>query len=367
MSDTLNIKHVLELLEPYDPGLFPDDITERYGIPSAGIVNLSSNENPYPPPEGVIKAVVEALNSTNRYPDPSYRELKEAISKYVKLDAEWVAVGNGSSDMVDLICKTTLSPLDRVVIPVPTYALYMLASMVWEAGISYVETEDSDFTIKAARMQPLLEDAKLVFLGSPNNPTGVRVKEEELEMMLEAKHATFVLDEAYYEFSGKTAVDLLDEHENLIIIRSMSKYFCLAGLRVGYALSNPQIIEGLEKVRLPFNINSLAKTAAVHALQQMEYYKKIGQRIVSERENLRKELERVGLGPLPSEANFLMVRLPEGLDADEFAQKLAAQGVIVRSLKGLLGLTRKCFRVTVGTEDENRKFIQVCEDVLKSI
>ncbi len=182
--------------------------------------------------------------------------------------------------------------------------------------------------------------------------------------MLKDKHATFVVDEAYCEFSGRTAAPLLDECDNLIIIRSMSKYFCLAGFRIGYALSNPNVIESLEKVRLPFNINSLASTAAVHALQNLNYFKEIGQRIISERAILGRELKKIGLEPLPSDANFLMVKLPAGHDVDKFAQELASGGVIVRSLKGLLGLSGEYFRVSVGTEDENKKLVQACAALL---
>jgi histidinol-phosphate aminotransferase len=366
MSNIRNIKSVLGLLEPYDPGLFPSDITQRYGIPENKIVNLSSNENPYPPPKRLIRRIAEVLESANRYPNPSYAELKEAISEYVGLPPDHIAVGNGSSDLIDLTCKVILTPLDKVVIPVPTYALYMLTSMIWETSIMYVETEDSQFRLTAKEIKPFLDGAKLIFLGSPNNPTGIGVEKDELSEMLKAKDATFVVDEAYYEFSDKTAVDLIEKHKNLIILRSMSKYFCLAGFRIGYALSNPVLAAGLEKVRLPFNINSLAQNAAVLALQNPEYFRKICEEIIFERDRLTRELERIGLRSFPSEANFLMVQLPEGRDVDKFTEELASRGIIVRSLNKLLGLPQDYFRVTVGTKSENRRFIRACKTILSA-
>ena len=364
MSSGRNIKNVLGLLEPYDPGLFPGDIKRKYGIPEEEIVNLSSNENPYPPPERLIKKITDELGITNRYPDPSYKELKQSISEYVGLPTENVAVGNGSSDLIELACKIILGPLDRVVMPIPTYALYMLTSMIWETGITYVGTEEAAFRLTANRVRPFLEDAKLVFLGSPNNPTGLSIEIEEIKGMLSHAETTFVLDEAYSEFSGKTAAGLLEDNNNLIIMRSMSKHFCLAGLRVGYALSDPTTVESLEKVRLPFTINNLANRAAIEALKERDYFNRKRQEIVSERERVRENLENIGLKPFPSDANFLMVKLPQGSDSDEFTAQLASQGVIVRSLKGLLGLSGDYFRVTVGTIQENEKFIRTCENIL---
>ena len=364
MPNVPNIKSILGLLEPYDPGSFPEDIAVRYGIPKEAVVNLASNESPYPPPKSLIRKVAKELERVNRYPNPSYRRLKTAISEYVGLPPERVAVGNGSSDLIDLSCKITLSPLEKVVLPIPTYALYMLSSMVWEASITYVDTEDSNFTVKAERMMPHLKDARLVFIGSPSNPTGMSVDKEELGEMLKSTDATFLVDEAYSQFSGMTMAELLENHDNLIIIRSMSKYFCLAGLRIGYALSNPTIIQSLEKVRLPFNINNLAGTAAIQALKNIDYFRKLGQKIISERILLKKELETTGLKLFPSDANFLMAKLPEGYDADEFTQKLASQGIIIRSLKNILGLSGQYVRVTVGTRQENRRLTGACKTIL---
>ncbi|MEM3004797.1 MAG: aminotransferase class I/II-fold pyridoxal phosphate-dependent enzyme, partial [Candidatus Bathyarchaeia archaeon] len=194
-----NLKNIIGLLEPYDPGLFPADVTGRYGITKEKIVNLSSNENPYPLPKSIIRRTAKELLSVHRYPDPSYKELKQSISEYVGLPADCIAVGNGSSDLIDLTCKILLSPLDKVVMPIPTYTLYILASMIWETSISYVTTEEYDFKVRADKLKPFTEAARLIFLGSPNNPTGIRLSDRDLAEILDATDAVILLDEAYCE------------------------------------------------------------------------------------------------------------------------------------------------------------------------
>ncbi|MGQ9543047.1 MAG: histidinol-phosphate transaminase [Candidatus Bathyarchaeia archaeon] len=359
------LKTILTLIGSYDPGLFPEDITRKYGIPESEIVNLGSNENPYRLPEWMVKSLIGELQRINRYPNPSYRDLKEAISKYVDLPPDHITVGNGSSDLIDMVCKATLNPLDRIIVPIPTYTLYMLTSMLWDAKIIYLETEGSDFNVTAANLKPHLKDARLTFLGSPNNPTGRSVARKELEEMLEAGGPLFIVDEAYAEFTGKTVIDLIDDSERLIILRSMSKFFCLAGIRIGYAISNPRLIEGLEKVRLPFTVNRLAQAAAIKALENLDYFMNVAREITAQREELARELSLMGMEPIPSDSNFLMVKLPVGQEADKFTQRLASKGVIIRSLKNLPGVNvGEYVRVTVGTRMENRKFIEACREIL---
>jgi histidinol-phosphate aminotransferase len=365
MLNTQRIKNIIGLLEPYDPGFFPDDITRKYKIPNKQIINLSSNENPNFFPTELRKTLAKDLINVNRYPNPSYKDLKETISEYVKLPIECIAVGNGSSDLIELACKILLNPLDKVVMPVPTYTLYILESMIWETGITYVETEKSGFIIKAENVKPYLNDAKLVFLGSPNNPTGLSINKKELEGMLESEKVTFILDEAYSEFSDKSVAELIKKYDNLIVMRSMSKYFCLAGLRIGYSLSNPTITESLEKVRLPFTISRIASTAAILALKNLKYFQRMAKELLLERDHLSIELKKIGLTPFPSDANFLMVKLPEGVDSSKFSEILAEKGVIVRNMKKLLGLSNgEYLRISIGTKKENEKFIQICKKIM---
>jgi histidinol-phosphate aminotransferase len=365
MLNKQRIKNIIGLLEPYDPGFFPDDIIRKYGIPKEQIINLSSNENPNFFPTELMEKLAKDLINANRYPNPSYKDLKKAISEYVKLPIECIAVGNGSSDLIELTCKVLLNPLDKVVMPVPTYTLYILESMIWETSITYVETEKSGFIIKAENMKPHLDDAKLVFLGSPNNPTGLRISKKELEEMLDVEQVTFIIDEAYSEFSDKTVADLIRKYDNLIVMRSMSKYFCLAGLRIGYSLSNPEIAESLEKVRLPFTISRIASTAAILALKNLQLFHRMANELLLERERLSVELKEIGLTVYPSDANFLMIKLPDGIDSNKFSEMLAKQGVMVRSLKKLIGLSNgEYLRITIGTKKENEKFIETCKKLL---
>jgi histidinol-phosphate aminotransferase len=365
MLNNQKIKNIIGLIEPYDPGFFPEDIIRKYGLSNEQIINLSSNENPNFFPTELIEKLAKDLINVNRYPNPSYEDLKETISEYVKLPIECIAVGNGSSDLIESACKVLLNPLDKVVMPVPTYTLYILESMIWETAITYVETEKSGFILKAENMKPYLKDAKLVFFGSPNNPTGLSIDKKELEEMLDAKKVTFIVDEAYCEFSDKTIAELIKKYDNLIVMRSMSKYFCLAGLRIGYSLSNPTIAESLEKVRLPFALSRIASTAAILALNNLQYFHRMAEELLLERNQLSLELKKIGLIPYPSDANFLMVKLPEGLNSNKFSEMLASQGVIVRNLKRLMGLDNgEYLRITIGTKKENKKLIETCEKLL---
>ncbi len=365
MQKVKGIKALLEFIDPYDPGLFPEDLTDRYGIPENRIVNLGSNENPYPFPSTLLEKMLKELSSINRYPNPSYREVKESIAEYTGFATEHIAIGNGASDIIDLICKITLSPLDKVVMPVPTYTLYMLTSMIWEASLTYVETEKSDFRVTAEEIRPYLDDARLVFLGSPNNPTGRSVEKHQMQEMLKTRETLFIVDETYFEFSGKSVAELINNYPNLIVIRSLSKFYSFAGGRLGYALAHPSIVRSLEKVRLPFNVNSFAHRAVNFIFTHQSYFKKIGRKIISERSHLISSLKKLGLKLWPSNANFFIVKLSDGYTAEEFTTDLAQNGIIIRNLKNLIGLTGEYVRITVGTSEENRRFLQVCKRLLK--
>jgi len=245
------------------------------GFAKRGYIVLCFNENPYPPHPDVVEAVKGELGNIGRYPDPEYRELKDAIAEYLRVDLSEIAVGNGASDVLNNVCVAVLDAMDEVTIPIPSYTMYSFLSMLRDARINFVE-------YPYYRIDPSLIDkarkSKLIFLCSPNNPTGNII--DHLEFILSNFKGFVVLDEAYAEFASRNALNLIDEFENLIIVRTFSKFFGLAGLRIGYAVSkNGEIIEALEKIRLPFCINRIAVKAAIAALEHIDYYQKIRVRI----------------------------------------------------------------------------------------
>ncbi len=354
----------LEYLESYDAGEFPEDISERYGVPREKIVNLNSNENPYPLPESILRAIAEEARQAARYPNPSYAELKRKLSHYTGLPEENIALANGAGELLSHLCTLFLEPLDRVVIPLPTYTMYAFLAMLRDASIAFVEPHGRELYPSLDEILSAAEDAKLIFLCSPNNPTGAAMVKGDIMRIVAGTEATVVVDEAYFEFCGRSVADKVREYENLVVVRSFSKFFGLAGLRVGYALASEKIAELLEKIRNPFCISRIAEKAAVKAIEEVEYFNRAKDRIIQERERLFNELQKIrGLKPYPSEANFLLVKLL-GIPAGELMEKLYRRGIIVRNVSGLPGLKGDHVRITVGTPEENRRLISALREIM---
>lgn len=340
------MREVIRFINPYDPGVFPEDLSIK-------AVQLGSNENPYEPSEEVKRAYLESLKTVNRYPKPDYRILKDAISEYTSFPVENIAVGCGASELIQSVCNVIIEELDRVVIPMPSYSLYILYVMLRDASISFPVFEG--YNIEADVIAE--EKPKLTFLCSPNNPTGNTVEKRVVEEV--AQYSEYVVvDEAYVEFSGKSCIDLVKELENLIVIRSFSKYFGLAGMRVGYAVCSEKVAEAIEKVRLPFAISYPAVKMAIAAIKSRDYYESVKEKIVSERERVFSELSKIGwLKPYPSEANFILVRVDLGSEDSSLMERLLEKGIIVRNAS-VMGLDGEHLRITIGKKEENDRLLQ---------
>ncbi|RLI76702.1 histidinol-phosphate transaminase [Archaeoglobales archaeon] len=340
------MRSVIWIINKYDAGKFPEDIEKEYGLKA---INLSSNENPYPPSDEVKEAYLSALSEINRYPHPEYSDFKKAISEYLGVEESKIAVGNGASDILNNICVALLDTFDKAVIPIPGYTLYAILGMLRDASIEFIEFPN--YNIKADEIPPF----KLLFLCSPNNPTGNAVERKEVKKILERGNYV-VVDEAYVEYCNKSVVDLVNEFDNLIVVRSFSKFFGLAGLRIGYAVGNEQIIEGLEKIRLPFCISKVACDVAIAALKSVDYYNKLRDVVVKERDRLIKEINKIPLlHAYNSDANFVLVKVEKKIN---LARKLEERGIIVRNVTGLMGLKGEHVRITVGSKEENDFLIE---------
>ncbi|NOY10800.1 MAG: histidinol-phosphate transaminase [Archaeoglobi archaeon] len=333
------MRRVVDFINEYDPGPFPEDFDRE-------VIQLASNENPYPPAENVIAAIKNSIFRINRYPSPYYRELKKAISEYTGFGVENIAVSSGASDIIRLVTDILLDPLDRVFVPMPSYTMYVMYSMLREASL---ETR----VYEGYRIDGCYERGKLAFLCSPNNPTGNVVERKVIEEFLQ-NFEYVVVDEAYCEFSGISCADLLEHYDNLIVLRSFSKFFGLAGMRVGYAIADEKVVRAIEKIRNPFSLSMLGQIAAVEALKSVEYYRRVAEIILSERERMRRELEK-RFYVYESSANFLLVKH----DVPDIAERLMEEGVLVRDVTGLEGLDGPHFRVTVGRKEENDRFLEV--------
>lgn len=354
----------LDYIEPYDPGMFPEDASETYGIPREAIVDLASNENPYPPPRPVVEAIACAALRANRYPDPMYRDLKEGLSWYLGQPVENIAVGNGCTEIIDMVCKVFLDPLDKIAVTSPSYSMYALFGMLRDARIVTIETKEPDFRIDSGAILSQASDATITFLCSPNNPTGGSVDGDELDRIIEGTEGLVVLDESYAEFSARSAIPKVHQNANLIVARSMSKFFSMAGMRVGYAVASPSIIDDLEKVRLPFGISSVAEAAAVAALSCLPDYERMRDEVLRERSELMEQLSVMDwMRPYPSEANFMMARVPPRIP--DLAKRLCRAGILVRDLRGVPGLEHHCVRITIGTREENRRLVDTLREIIE--
>ncbi|MFO7968284.1 MAG: histidinol-phosphate transaminase [Archaeoglobaceae archaeon] len=345
-------RNVVNMINPYDAGMFPEDLARKYGLKEPQVIQLASNENPFPPSKQVEEEYMKGLQGLNRYPHPYYNGLKEALSSYLQVDKANIAVGNGAGDILRYMCDVVVDALDQVTIPLPSFTLYAIFAMMRDASINFIEFPH--YRINADE----IPDSKLLFLCSPNNPTGNTIPLGEVERILKKQSGYVILDEAYAEFSGKTGLDLVDKYDNLVVVRTFSKFFALAGLRIGYAVGNESIINAMERTRPPFCISSVASKVGIAALNSIDHYRGIRDKIIEERERLARELEEFDfLEVYPSEANFLLIKA----NKEGISKRLEEKGMIIRNLSGLMGLDGTYIRITVGTEEENNmllKFLQ---------
>lgn len=267
------VRPVVKIINKYNAGFFP----------KSDEINLQSNENPFPPPKDVVDSIVNAVNLVNRYPDPEYGELKLAISEYLDVDVGNIFLGSGIGDCIYNICNVLIESLDEVVIPMPSYTMYVMYSMLREATLNLPVYPY--YRIDFENLVEFSRNSKIVFLCSPNNPTGNSLSLNRIKSVAESVRGYVVVDEAYVEFAGKSALKLVDEYENLIVLRSFSKFFGLAGLRIGYGICKDyEVVSAIEKIRLPFCISQVSLQAGITALKCIDYYNNIRNIIVRERD-----------------------------------------------------------------------------------
>jgi histidinol-phosphate aminotransferase len=349
-------------IQPYQPGKPVEELERELGIP--GAVKLASNENPFGPPAGVVDALRKALDGLNRYPDGSGYYLRQALGKKHGVAAEAIVLGNGSNELIELLARTFVKHGEEVVIPHPSFVVY--PSIVQAVGGIRVVVTLKNHRLDLPKMRRAMTGlTKMVFVANPNNPTGTIVTADEVAKFLDKvpEHVIVVFDEAYCDFAaGPDFPDTLahfKDGKRVVILRTFSKMASLAGLRVGYAIADPDCIGLVNRIRQPFNVNALAQVAALAAVQDEGH---VRSSVEAVREGLRRlsaALDAMGVPYVPSRANFLLVELP---DAARVHQELLKLGVIVRPMASF-GLER-ALRVTVGTAEENARLVDALRRVL---
>jgi len=342
-------KNIINLVRPAVRGL------AAYHIDETSVrVKLDAMENPFVLPEGIRKEIGKAAQQAliNRYPDPSAKKLKQAIARYWNMDRSQMLLGNGSDELIQAIVLAFGGP---VLVPAPSFAMYEITGRALSQKVVTVPlTNEFDLDAEAVIAAAKRSKAKVIFLACPNNPTGNRFSDRAVRRVLEQTNAVVVLDEAYYSFSGKTHLPFLKKHPNMIILRTISK-IGLAGLRVGVLTASKEIVGELNKIRLPYNINTLSQAAGLVALKHASTLNKQISLLISERQKLYNALLRTpGVTPFPTETNFILLWIEK--DATKVFQALRKRGILVKNLDRP-GPLKGCLRVTVGTPAENKEFL----------
>ncbi len=350
-------------LSPYQAGKPIEELQRELGLDH--IVKLASNENPLGPSPRVLEACAQAAQSLTLYPDSNGFELKRALSERFDIAPEQITLGNGSNDLLDLIARVFLAPGTSSVFSQYGFIVYPIATQACGARAIVAPARDwgHDLDAMAAAIAP---DTRLVFIANPNNPTGTRVSRAALVRFLEQVRddVVVVLDEAYTEYVDDpdfpNGLELIDRFPNLVVTRTFSKAYGLAGLRVGYSVSHPQVADLLNRVRAPFNVNSLALAAALAALADGDYLQRTVEINRSGLGQLAEGLGRLGIPYIPSVGNFITAEMPD--DALPIYQKLLQQGVIVRPL--LPYQMPRHLRISVGLPAENDTCLRALKQVL---
>ncbi len=356
-------------LKPYKPGKPIEELEREYGIKNS--IKLASNENPLGPPASAVAAIKDAAENVHRYPDGGGFVLTQKIADKVGVIPENIVLGNGSDDIIGFLSRAFLAPGDEAVMTLPSFLMYDI--MVKSAGATSVciPLEDASKSFGAdldSMLESITPKTRMIFLTNPNNPTGTIITKDAFESFVNAlpEGIVLVMDEAYIEFADKSqcvsGVEYLANRVPVIVLRTFSKLYGLAGIRIGYGIMSEELAMVLHRVRQPFNVNSLAQAAAIAAIDDADYLIKTKTVIREGLDYLYGALDKLRVAYFPTQANFFLIDVKQ--DADEIFEKMLRQGVIVRSMYSY-GYP-EYIRITVGLPEENRRFIEAFEKVMTS-
>ncbi len=349
----INFRDNVRKMQGYVPGEQPP--------PGSKVVKLNTNENPYPPSPAVLE-VLRAFEGDwlRRYPDPMAGMAREAAAAVYGVPADWVMAANGSDEMLALLARAFLEKGRKIAYPMPTYSLYISLAEMQDAATVEVPYDEA-YNIPVEGL--LAARAELTFVCSPNNPSATVAPVRDLERLAAGLDGVLVIDEAYTDFADENALGLVSRYPNVIVLRTLSKGYSLAGLRVGFGVAQPGLLEGLIKIKDSYNVDAVALRLATAALRDQAWMKANAERIKSSRAGLAAELRKMGFSLWPSQANFILARPPRG-DARYLYCELRDRGVLVRYWDSP-GVDDK-IRITVGTEEENHSLLVALEETLRT-
>ena len=354
----------LRSLPVYQPGRPIEEVARELGLVSAEIIKVASNENPLGPSPKAIEAMQAAVNQSHLYPDGNAFYLKNKLAAKLDLGPNNIILGNGSNEIIEFVSHALLGPSDEIVVSQYCFAIYPLVAMMMGAKVNAVPAIEYGHDLPAM-LNAITPETRIVWVANPNNPTGTLAKPDDVRALVESvpDDVLLVMDEAYYEFLD-APVDLLPlirsgDKPNLLVMRTFSKIYGLAGLRIGYGFGHPDFISALEKVRQPFNTNSIAQAGAMAALDDGDHLLDTRKVNAEGLQYFESFCEENGYEFVPSAANFVLIRVGDGQDIFEALQK---QGVITRPMGGY-GLP-EWIRLSIGTADENKRAAEALKAAL---
>ena len=348
--------------------LFKEEILRQEGYHTCTVscgIKLDANENPFTLSPSLQDALFATMRNVhlNRYPELGSLLIRERFARYYGVKQDMLMVGNGSDELIHILCSALSETNSAVMIPVPTFSMYRIIAM--NAGRSVIETplevETFDLDLDAMIDQMERKMPALMFISYPNSPTGNCFSQGKIEALVSKSTGIVVVDEAYGNFSGKTLMPLIEKYDNLVFLKTLSKVG-MAAMRIGFLIGQASIVAQLDKVRLPYNINALSQIAAGFYLDNLSFFLDQVTKVVTRRNELLEALCKIkGIHPYPTESNFIFFRCD--FDSDRLHRDLIERGVLIKNINGS-GVLKNCMRVTVGSREENEAFLKALKSVL---
>jgi len=340
----------IDAMSGYQPGEQPDA--------AAKVIKLNTNENPYPPSPQALAVLGELEGELlRRYPDPMANDFRKAASQVLEVPTDWILAGNGSDDLLTMVVRACTDPGRSVVYPMPTYVLYRTLAQIQDAAIQEVSYPD-DYQLPLEAL--IAADGAVTFIASPNSPSGTAIPLEILDKLASRLSGVLVIDEAYVDFAEATALPLAQKYDNVLVLRTLSKGYSLAGLRLGFGIANPALLTGLIKVKDSYNVDAVASRVGAAAIADQAHKIANAEQIKRSRTQLAQDLQRLNFRVWPSEANFLLVQ-PQEQAAGELYQALKRRGILVRYFQQPR-LADK-LRITVGTPEQNQVLVEALTEL----
>jgi histidinol-phosphate aminotransferase len=365
----MKARKIVEEMDSYVPGRSQDEIAQDFNLKKEDIIKLGSNENPWGPSPKAMESIKDEISSINRYPESQLHELVSEIAQYSGVeDSQVIIGGDGADEIIDVLAKTFIDDGDEFIVPLPSYMYYEYLLKQYGAKPVYARWDlDKNELDVDSIFGAITDRTKMIFLCSPNNPTGTLIDKEVLmDIASKNPEILIVIDEAYFEYSEVTNKDLINEFDNIFIIRTMSKVLGLAGMRIGYGLACAEIIEYMHRIKPVFSLTRLSFAAALNTFRDKDYIEESIRKGIESRQYLYDEISKIdGLNVFPSKSNFMLIGVKDtGFTASELALELMKKGIIVRDCTSFKGLDEYWIRISICTLEEDKKFIEILKEVL---